>query len=220
MYSSTRAAEDFEALEINLTSMEPENMKKEFIPLRNKLLRARDEVFEQHRFDEANELAYKFDIYFGMELYLILKEEAGFTNRVASNDNVWRYLSLKVIPDIVHSRWGMNKDHFYNKPRRIWLKQIYWYIELSYKKNKVTTLKLIEKNSTDTIQNLVERPGLGYQLKLYREIMYQYGLHGHNVNKFRKIMKLNTARCMVTVPDLYEGGVKGYVTKLFEDIGE
>ena len=38
------------------------------------------------------------------------------------NDDLWRYVSIKIIPDIVHSRWGFNEDHFFKTSRRIWLK--------------------------------------------------------------------------------------------------
>ena len=43
---------------------------------------------------------------------------------------------------------------------------------------------------------------------------------GKSDRLFRKIMKLNTARCMVIEPSLYLGGERQYVKDLFNDLGE
>ena len=126
-----KASKDFEKLKVKSTSIEPINPRNEFIELRQKLIKARDNIFEAYNLDKVNKLDYPFDLLFGLEVYQILNEDIGFANRVATNDDVWRYLSIYVIPDIVHSRWSLNADHFYKISRRIWLKTIWWYIHLS-----------------------------------------------------------------------------------------
>ena len=47
------------------------------------------------------------------------------TLEAAANDDFWRYLSIKVIPDVVAERWGYdNESHYWSKPARIWLRSI------------------------------------------------------------------------------------------------
>lgn len=209
---------DYRELEINVDSVTPIKVKDEFLPLRNKLLEARDRIFEENGYDYKNKLDYKYDLLFGIELYSILNEKIGFTNRVATNDDVWRYLSICVVPDIVHARWGLNEDRYYKTPRRIWLKTIWWYIHLSWQNNKKDTYNILKNNTTDTIVQLVERPNLGYYVSMFRELMRQYkDIDDSSRSIFRRAMKLNTARLLTTSPELVEGGIKQYVKDLFKD---
>lgn len=165
---------------------------------------------------------YKVDLYFGLAFYELLNEKYEWNTRLASTDGIWRYLSIKVIPDIVEKRWGLNPSHFWKESRRIWLKALWWYIHLSWQGSTEATLKVIEKNTTDEIVQLIERSGSnGYRVKLYRQIMKQYG----NLNSFektrksglfRKVMKLNTAQTKVIEPELVAGGIEVYVKELFD----
>ncbi|KMJ57336.1 hypothetical protein AB685_16955 [Bacillus sp. LL01] len=165
---------------------------------------------------------YKLDVYFGAKLYEIFNHENGFTVRNASDDGVWRHLSLKVLPDIVHLRWGNNPIRFWKESRRIWLKTLWWYIHLSWQGNIHSTLDILKDNTTDEIVQLIERSGrLGYRVDLYREIMQYFGQLSPDKKKrtdliFRKVMKLNTARVKVIEPALLLGGEAQYVKELFE----
>lgn len=218
-YDINKASSDFEKVIIKNTSVEPVNLPPEYQKLRQKLIKARDDLFDVHGFDSANKLDYSFDLTFGLELYNILTEEENFTNRAATNDDMWRYLSICVIPDIVHSRWGMNEDHFYKMSRRIWLKTIWWYINLSWRGDQEGTYDILKKNSTDTILQLVERPGIGYYTEMYRELMLQYSRYEDKSREmFRQVLKLNTAYLLTTSPELVQGGIKGYVSTLFETV--
>ena len=146
-----------------------------------------------------------------------LRKDDDFSNRVAANDEIWRFLSIKVIPDIVHARWGMNASHFYQTSRRIWLKTIWWYIHLSWQNSIDETYKILIDNTTDTILQLVERPGLGYNVELFREIMKQYANYSDSSrNLFRTVLKLNTAKILTTSPELVDGGIEKYVDSLFK----
>ncbi|MFL0504199.1 hypothetical protein ACH0B5_00500 [Ureibacillus sp. 179-F W5.1 NHS] len=220
-YDVNKASMDFNKLVVHSTSIEPINPKAEFIKLRNLLIQARDEIFEEHDLDGANKLDYQFDLLFGLKIFEILNESIGFTNRVATNDDVWRYLSVCVVPDIVHSRWSLNADHFYRISRRIWLKTIWWYINLSWRGNINDTYEILKDNTTDTILQLVERPGIGYYTELYRELMMQYSHHEDTSRDlFRRVLKLNTARLLTTSPELVDGGIEGYVNDLFNTAKE
>lgn len=215
-YSVESAKKDFNELEVHSNQIKPIDFMDDFNALRLELLEARDSLFENLGLDKENKLDYVFDLYFGLKLYTILNEQFSFTNRIATNDDIWRYLSVKVVPDIVHSRWGFNEDRFYRLSRRNWLKTIWWYICLSWKGNEQETLKILEGNTTDTIMQLVERPGLGYHIDLYRALMSQYAEHADPSRElFRSVLKLNTARLLTITPELIEGGVSMYVSNLF-----
>lgn len=220
-YDVNKAGSDYEKLSVNSTSMEWTNLPSEYQDLRQKLIEARDRLFDEHDFDNANKLEYNFDLLFGLELYSILDSDEGFTNRTATNDDVWRYLSVKVIPDIVHSRWSNNEDRIYKLSRRIWLKTIWWYVHLSWRGNVGETYEILKNNTTDTVQQLVERPGIGYYTEMYREIMLQYSWYEDKSREmFRQVLKLNTALIMSTSPELVAGGINGYVKMLFETVNK
>lgn len=165
---------------------------------------------------------YRFDLDFGMDLYLILTKSYQLTIRLASDDDMWRHLSMCVVPDIVFRRWGMNEGRFWKEHRRIWLKTLWWYIYLSWQGNPQETFNILKENTTDEIVQLVERSGkYGYRVETSRAIMKYYGEMDRQKKKaqpdiFRKIMKLNTARMRVIEPSLMIGGDMAYVKELFE----
>ncbi len=168
---------------------------------------------------------YTCDYQFGMSLFLTLRKN-GFTLRDASNDDVWRYMSLCIIPDIVGKRWGkMAEVRYYKQSGRIWLKTIWWYIFLSWQGNEQDTKKVIAHNSTDQILQLVDRSGTkGYFVDVYRKIMYYYWV-AREINpligesEFRRVMVLHTAFCKNIEPGFYSNGVDGYVKMLYERLG-
>ena len=174
--------------------------------------------------DEAEIVqGYQTDVCFGSALFGYLKQKPWFTDRLASDDGFWRYLSLRVVPDLLGDRWGnTNADHYYTKPSRIWLKTMWWYFYLSFNKDVATTKEMLlsEAFSTDTILNLVERTGRsGTNISVYRRIMSKYSaLEGVGDKDFRNIMKLNTAKAVVIEPVFSEGGVSGYVDSLFNEL--
>ena len=187
----------------------------------------------QNKYNEALEenghkRDYTLDLIFAFKLYGIFSEGSyHMTIRDAANTNIWRFLSVEVVPAVTMDRWRgdgckLPVDHFYEKPNRIYLKTLWWYIFLSWQGSAEETRDVLEGNSTDTIVNLVERVGrYGYHPDLYRKIMYKFscpgtGLQPHNADLFRKVMKLHTARFANLEPALYNGGISGYVKELFE----
>lgn len=162
--------------------------------------------------------SYFYDLNFGMELYMLMKDKYKFTVREASDDEIWNYISMCVIPDIIEERWGLSEARYFKESRRIWLKTIWWYIHLSWNQNKEQTLKILEGLTTDEIVQLVERVGpYGYRVSFTRELMkelYEIDDSMKSRNLFRQIMKLNTARVKLVEPTLYPGGTKKYVKEL------
>lgn len=202
--------------------------------LRNDLINLFNSVLDSGEEKSLKPQDYYTDAQFGVLLYTYLKKQSWFSLRVAADDGFWRYLSLKVIPDAVAVRWGKdNEGHYWSIPRRIWLKQLWWYVHLSWLNDEETTRKIVESPncSTDTILNFVERSGKnGTCIDAYRWIVYFYSmipgdvLSAYNKGRktddlFRVVMKLNTARMMVAEPALCRGGCQGYARKLFTDVG-
>lgn len=205
----------------------------EYAVLRNDLINLFQSVMKNALEKSPKAQEYYIDAEYGMQLYMYLSKKKWFSLRVAADDGFWRYLSLKIIPDAVAVRWGKdNESHYWSTPVRIWLKQLWWYIYLSWNTDEVTTRKIVESPncSTDTILNFVERSGKkGTCVDAYRWIIYLYSLIPlHMVSEYKKqnkndlfrvVMKLNTARMMVMEPALCVGGCKGYAQKLFVDAG-
>lgn len=190
------------------------------INLRERLIEADKnsrEFIEQQK-DNKSRSDYLYDLKFGLELYKLLNEEYNLTTRDASNDEIWIYLSIKVIPDIIYQRWGLSEARFYKQGRRMWLKTMWWYIHLSWNGTEEKTFDLLKGFTTDEIVQLVERSGPnGYRIDVTREIMRQFSskeITRSNRNLFRKVMKLNTARVKLIEPALSKGGAEKYVEEL------
>lgn len=168
--------------------------------------------------------SYGMDVHFGTALYGYLVGKSWFSERLAADDGFWRYLSLKVVPNLVGRRWSNDNDeHYYSKPNRNWFKALWWYVHLSLKPDGLEATKkmlLLDGFSTDTILNLVERSGRqGTYVQVYREIMSRFSSLGKiSMEGFRKVMKLNTAKLVVIEPALFKGGIAGYVSSLFQDL--
>lgn len=172
---------------------------------------------------------YEKDIRVGLCLYEELSPENGFTNVIANDDDIWRYLSCKVFPDITHMRYppgktDQNENHrlnakrFYQHTRRIWLKTLWWYIHLSWQGTSEATFDVIRGMGTDTISDFIERPGKGYRLPLCRSLMKQYAqVPKKSSNLFNSIQKRNLVLCRVVEPALTEGAEDGYVRSLIRE---
>jgi hypothetical protein len=170
---------------------------------------------------EGNERArYLLDVQVGIELYKHL-EPSFLDLRNAANDGFWKYMSMIVLPDIVYQRWQLNKDRYWARTNRIWLKTVWWYVHLSWQEDLETTKTyLLAKNlSTDTVVQLVERAGRhGYRVALYRCIMKRLVEEGLTQDEFRALMTLNTVMTATVEPALYEGGVSRYVNWLVKRV--
>ena len=161
-----------------------------------------------------------YDMKVGLALYQVLGE-AGMDIRTAADDGWWRYLSLRVLPDLVKNRWDSAPPVRYWKGRsRIWLRALWWTVHLTWQGNEENTRKVLESVTTDTVVQLVERPGKGgFRIDLTRLIFGMRWLRKPSQDQFRAIMKLNTAQIVLKEPVFCEGGLFGYVDGLFADVG-
>ena len=165
--------------------------------------------------------SYQVDYIFGLKLYQLLNERYNMSIRTAATDGVWRFLSTCVVPDLVDIRYKAleHPDRYWKKPKRIWLRVIWWYIHLSWQGDEESTREILKDNSTDEILQLVDRCGRdGYRVDLYREIMKKYAKMDVTERRknqvFRKMMVLNTAKVQVIEPALVDGGEIKYVDDL------
>lgn len=169
---------------------------------------------------------YEVDVRIGLCLYGELSKKNGFTNVLANDDDIWRYLSCIVFPDITNLRYPpsktdrneghrLNTKRFYLHTRRIWLKTLWWYIHLSWQGTENSTYKVLKDYGTDTISDFIERPGKGYRLALYRSLMKEYSkVDTKSANLFNRIQKQNLVNCRNVEPALTEGAELGYVKRL------
>ena len=214
------------------------HLNSEYQDLRKKVF-ADYEKIKRETENSGPKKDYLSDLRFALRFYEIL-DDYGFNPRIASDDQVWIYLCVNVFPDIVHERYpgsksktkegsrdsNVNVDRFWKSKRRIYLKVLWWYVYLSLQfdnnrmKDLYLTYRILEKNTTDEIVQLVERAGsAGYRVDVCRELMKYYcylDKSKYENNIFRKIMVLNTARTKVVEPSLVSGGITGYVGRLFD----
>lgn len=169
--------------------------------------------------------AYQVDYIFGLKFYQLLNNSYNMSIRAAATDGIWRFLSICVVPDLVEMRYGLDHpDRFWKKPKRVWLRVIWWYIHLSWQGDEDTTREILKDNSTDEILQLVDRCGRdGYRVDLYREIMKQYAAMDITERRkdqiFRRMMVFNTAKVQAIEPALVDGGETRYVDDLCEYFG-
>lgn len=140
---------------------------------------------------------------------------------------LWRYLSCKVFPDITYMRYPkpaqndirVNQKRFYSHPRRIWLKTLWWYVHLSWQGSKEATYMVLKSFGTDTISDFIERPGKGYRLGLFRELIKAYShVEKKSSNLFNIIATQNRVNCTTVEPALTSNGEAGYVSRLFSQL--
>lgn len=211
-----------EALDTWRDSQELTELNEEYSLLRNEIKRLYSSAKEESATDSREN--YVIDVIVGLGLYKYLSQKAWFNLRIAANDDFWRYIATCVIPDIVADRWGVNNDNYYWKQsNRLWPKTIWWYIHLTFHDSIENTqqILLLKRYNSDTIQGIVERTGKkGTFVEVYREIIFQYSLineqsillfkkkHAHGSdNLFRAILRLNTAKSLVTDPCLVKNGI-------------
>ena len=234
----------FESMVSGWESSIPESLNEDYTNLRKEIIDAHKRAIEEVELDLTmkSKREYFTDLRFAIYQYSILKEH-GFSVRMASNDQVWIFLCVKVFPDIVHSRYpgakiktengiefkNINEERFWKTRRRIYLKVLWWYVYLSMQlkedgtEDLEKTFDILAGNSTDEIVQIVERSGpAGYRVDVYRELMrfYANNREKYDNKTFRQVMVLNTAKTQIVEPSLMSGGIETYVRELFEYFGK
>lgn len=164
------------------------------------------ETFKTALFDSGNRIDYNLDLKVGIKLYELLNPLEDFNIIVANNDDIWRYISVVVMPDITFIRYPnqkedlrilseyipdisyaiglktekdsirLKKKRFYSHTRRIWLKTLWWYIHLGWQGDSKSTYEVLKNNGTNIISHFIERPGKGYREQLFRCMLKAFSL--------------------------------------------
>lgn len=172
---------------------------------------------------------YDFDLFFAIKLYDYFsnKNFPDFNEAIASNYGFWRYICLKVIPDVIIERHGLIKEYFYAKNVRLYIPTLWWYIEMCYQGSLESTYKCLKDKSTDYILQIVERPGRdGMFLEVSRLIIYYLSNLPEEIvikkyndqSLLRRVVIQNTAKNSNYNMSI-EGKVKEYVIGLFKSCG-
>ena len=194
-----------------------------YAEFRSKLL----ESFKNALSETGGKMTYLLDLRVALCLYQLMPLGKDFSIISANDDDIWRYISVKVMPDITYLRYPdpakgdirINSKRFYRGIRRIWLKTLWWYIHLSWQGTEEKTFDVLKNNATDNINKLIETPGKGYRLSLYRNMMREYSKNfPHKAKNFAAITKLNNVKCMSVEPELISGGEKQYVKQLVSEV--
>ncbi len=187
----------------------------------------RKKVIEVYEEAATTENGYQIDLNVGLCLFELLNLEKGFSLVMANDDDIWRYLSCKIFPDITYERYPkpakgdirLNKKRFFLHTRRIWLKTLWWYIFLAWQGDIKKTRDVLKDFGTDTISDFIERTGQGYRVLLYRQLMRSYAaVENKSTDLFNAISKQNLVNCRTVEPGLVEGAEKGYVDSLFKQL--
>ncbi len=185
------------------------------------------DAFKKALAETDGKMTYLLDLRVGICLYQLMPIGKDFSVISANDDDIWRYISVKVMPDITYLRYPdpakgdirINSKRFFRGTRRIWLKTLWWYIHLSWQGSAEKTFAVLKDNATDNINKLIETPGKGYRLNLYRNIIREYSETApHKAKDFAAITKLNNAKCISVEPDLVHGGERAYAKQLVAEV--
>lgn len=222
--SKQQASEIYEVLLLN-DFEQTASLSDEYQLLRDRLLsRTKTIDYEIITLKNKKNAKYLYDLKFGLAIYEETNKIFNLTNNIgtASNEKFWIYINVIVIPDIVNQRWKSINDskvRFYNQTNRIYTYTLWWYIYTSWQGNSNNTYEVLKGFTTDTIVQLVERSGGGYNRFLNIEIVRKLSEQtDFNDDLFRKVMKLNTIYNKTIHPEFYDGGIKGFVEMIFKNI--
>ena len=172
---------------------------------------------------------YATDLFCGLAMHEFLAQR-GFGLWQAADDNVWRYVAILVIPDIVHERLGgdfSKKDTFSGIARssRFWIRNIWWYVHLSLIEvdgvaDYQETERILSGNDTDILAGVVDHQGRGFRVDLFRKMMKKFDefcrsgkLLMSREDVFRYLIKEYQIRTAVVDPDLE--GADSFLDEIF-----
>lgn len=194
-----------------------EKLSNEYQDMRSELLSFYDEKKEN----------YDLDLNFALKLYEYFSSIPEFDETIASNYDFWRYVCIKVVPDIIYKRHGWVDAYFYEKNVRMYIPTMWWYIHLCYQGDIEKTYEILKGFNTDYIMQLVERPGRdGMYLNISRAIMKKLSslpkkIQNQKINGvllYRRVLIQNTAKAN-NYNLVIEGKENDYVEELFSSCG-
>ena len=221
-----KSADEFNALVADWKDGKfSENIHADYVDVRNVIYN----VYNQYK----DENGYEIDLRVGLALYELLLNDKYKLNAVdANDDDVWRFLSVGVFLDITYlreptkDRFGVyfSHDRTYKNPKRIWLKQIWWWVHLAWQGDVERTYDVLKKFGSGRISQLLERAGKGYRTDVTRPLLKAISEKSGDTkvsqNDFRALMMLYYAKMFVIEPTLMDGGIDSFIEKLLETTEE
>lgn len=210
------------------------DLREPYVSIRNRLKKRFREAVEltQRKEHITRSREYSIDLDMAEELYLVMSDY-GLTVRDAADEEVWIYISVKVIPDIILDRFALSgiplahEDRFYANSRRIYPMMLWWYYHIAYQHDSVNpiaeTRKILINNQSDDISQLIERAGSGgYPINIYKRIMVEYAKRLNDNRKsedlLSRALKLNIVQMQSLEPELMYDGLEAYVSDLFDKV--
>ena len=141
------------------------------------------DVFKTSLKNSGYKVNYDLDLRVGIKLYEMLSPRSGFDVVKSNDDDIWRYISVCVMPDLTFIRYPnqqsdvdiikeyfpnlsyaigiktekdsvrLKKKRFYSHTRRIWLKTLWWYIHLGWQGSSEKTYEVLKNNGTNIISH-------------------------------------------------------------------
>ena len=189
----------------------------------------RDKIFAEYS-KCKNKGGYEIDLRVGLALYeLLLKDEYRLNPIYANDDDIWRYLSVRVFLDITYLREPSNDrfgvyfshDRVYKHTKRIWIKQLWWWIHLGWQGDVESTYEVLKKYGSGRISQVLERAGKGYRVEVTRKLLKKMAERCPqskvSQDDFRALMMLYYAKMFVVEPTLVEGGIDSFLDKILDE---
>lgn len=188
----------------------------------------RDKIFAEYS-KCKNKGGYEIDLRVGLALYeLLLKDEYKLNPIYANDDDIWRYLSVRVFLDITYlrmpksDRFGVyfSHDRVYKHTKRIWIKQLWWWIHLGWQGDVESTYEVLKNYGSGCISQVLERAGKGYRVDIIRTLLKKTAerrLYSKNLqNEFMALMMLYYAKTFVIEPTLVDGGIDAFLDRILD----
>ena len=188
----------------------------------------REKIFgEYERY--KNKSGYEIDLRVGLALYeLFLSDEYKLNPIYANDDDIWRYLSVRVFLDVTYlrepssDRFGVyfSHDRVYKHTKRIWIKQLWWWIHLAWQGDVDSTYEVLKKYGSGRISQVLERAGKGYRIDVTRKLLKKMSERTIqskvSQDDFRALMMLYYAKMFVVEPTLVDGGIDAFLDKILD----
>lgn len=218
-----KSSEEFNLLKSDWTKNSfSNNIDREYQDIRN-IVYAEYKKYEAQGDDEV-------DYRVGLALYkLFLQEKYKLNPIYANDDDIWRYLSVRIFLDITYlrsptkDRFGVyfSHDRIYKHTKRIWIKQLWWFIHLTWQGDEEQTYAVLKKYGPGCFSQILERAGKGYRVEIIRKMFKKMAERNDGkVNQtkiFTPIMKLYYAKMFVVEPTLVDGGIDSFLDKILDE---
>ncbi len=210
------------------------DLEEPYVSIRDSLKRRFSEAVEITKRNEqvTRSREYSIDLDMAEEIYLVMSKY-GLSARDAADEEIWIYISVNVIPDIIIDRFRLSgislphEDRFYANARRIYPMMLWWYYHIAYQDDDpnpiISTRDILINNQSDDISQLIERAGSGgYPIRIYKQIMAEYSKRLKKNQKpdglLSRALKLNIVQMQSMEPELMYDGLEVYVSDIFDRV--